>query len=100
MRFYIFIILFLCFQDTSQSQNLLANGGFEDENICSEYKKNCSPEAWICSSLVSNYYFDVSSWAFEGRHFVGLIEGNSQQRSARSFIRSRLLSSLRKGHQY
>jgi hypothetical protein len=29
------------------AQNLLLNGDFEEENICSEYKVNCAPEAWL-----------------------------------------------------
>ncbi|MEI9808652.1 MAG: hypothetical protein WDO16_12770 [Bacteroidota bacterium] len=28
---------------------MLANGDFEEENICTEYKVNCAPEAWIAN---------------------------------------------------
>ena len=40
------------------SQNLLVNPGFEEENICSEYKVNCAPEGWIYSVPSFIYYFN------------------------------------------
>lgn len=82
------------------AQNLVANGGFEDENICAEYKQNCAPEAWINSSLKSYNYFDIGGSAFEGRHFIGVITGNSRIKSVRTFMRTRLLCRLRKDHRY
>jgi outer membrane protein OmpA-like peptidoglycan-associated protein len=86
------------------TQNLLANGGFEDENICIEYDKNCAPEAWIATSLYANYYFDATQQKavkpHGGTHFVGLTAGNLQMKSMRNFVRARLLCGLRTGHQY
>lgn len=45
------ILFGICFFFTSQpfasAQNLLANPGFEDENICTEFLARCAPEAWI-----------------------------------------------------
>jgi outer membrane protein OmpA-like peptidoglycan-associated protein len=102
MKFFL-IILFVC-PLTGQAQNLVANGGFEDENICTEYIKNCAPEAWIATSLFANYYFDATlsraAQAHEGIHFVGLTAGNLVMSGIRNFIRTRLLCALRKGHQY
>lgn len=40
------LILILLFEAGS-AQNLLANPGFEDVNICSEYHSPCAPEAWF-----------------------------------------------------
>lgn len=82
------------------AQNLLMNGGFEEENICSEYSKNCAPEGWISTSLYADYYFDDESNASEGRHFVGLVLPRVEQQVAKHFLRSRLLCGLRKGAQY
>ncbi|HLY69959.1 MAG TPA: hypothetical protein VKR53_09525, partial [Puia sp.] len=82
------------------SQNLLPNGGFEDENICTEYGKNCAPEAWISTSLRANYYFDDKLHAHAGTHFVGLIIGNIAHPGYRSFIRTQLLCRLQQGHYY
>lgn len=93
------LILFLL-PFIASSQNLLPNGGFEDENICTEYGKNCAPEAWIATSLRANYYFDDQPHAHTGTHFVGLIIGNIAHAGYRSFIRTQLLCRLQQGHQY
>jgi len=82
------------------AQNLLMNGGFEEENICMEYEKNCAPEGWISTSLYADYYFDDAPNAFEGKHFTGLILSRKDRPTVRNFLRSRLLCGLRKGAQY
>ncbi|WP_166437066.1 OmpA family protein [Niastella caeni] len=94
----------LSFGYKTHAQNLLVNGGFEEENICTEYFKNCAPEAWIATSLFANYYFDATqkgaAKAHTGTHFVGLTAGSLSMQGIRNFIRARLLCGLRKGHQY
>ncbi|WP_315821648.1 hypothetical protein [Paraflavitalea speifideaquila] len=92
------ILCFACLP--TQSQNLIPNGGFEEENICVEYKHNCAPEAWIANSLWANYYYYTPGKAFEGTHFVGLSAGDAYQRGVHNFIRTRLLCALQPGHQY
>lgn len=92
--------MLLIFVNVIHAQNLVANGGFEDENICTEYKQNCAPEAWINSSLKSYNYFDIEGAAFKGQHFIGVITGNSRINSVRTFMRTRLLCGLRKDHRY
>jgi outer membrane protein OmpA-like peptidoglycan-associated protein len=82
------------------AQNLLMNGGFEEENICHEYAKNCAPEGWISTSLYSDYYFDDKPNAYSGEHFIGLVLANVEKPFLRNFLRSRLLCGLRKGAQY
>lgn len=99
MYYLFFTILFLVCQSGS-AQNLLPNGGFEEENICVEYKHNCAPEAWIANSLYANYYYYTPGQAFEGTHFIGLSAGQAYQEGARNFIRTQLLCGLRPGHQY
>lgn len=76
------------------------NGGFEDENICLEYDKNCAPEGWISTSLFADHYFDDELNAATGRHFTGLILARKERPALRNFLRSRLLCGLRKGAQY
>ncbi|MDB5207260.1 MAG: OmpA family protein [Flavisolibacter sp.] len=76
------------------------NGDFEEENICTEYEKNCAPEGWISTSLYADYYFDDAANAFKNKHFVGLILAPANVPAARNFLRSRLLCGLRKGAQY
>ena len=91
--------LFLIFSLPVWGQNLLMNGNFEEENICTEFIKNCAPEGWISTSLKSDYYFDDGQHAWEGQHFVGMIAITSLPRS-RNYLRSRLLCGLRAGAQY
>lgn len=95
---FVFVLLICCLK--LSAQNLVSNGGFEDENICTEFAKNCAPEAWIATSLNANYYFDDSIHAATGRHFVGLTAGNLNREGVRNFIRTRLLCGLQAGHQY
>ncbi len=94
----LFFYLFISFNLIAQ--NLLMNPGFEDENICTEYEKNCAPEGWISTSLFADYYFDDDVHAYEGKHFTGLILAQTYRPSVRNFLRSRLLCGLRKGSQY
>lgn len=100
----ILILILLSGHSIAYSQNLLPNSGFEDENICIEYTKNCAPEAWIATSLFANYYFDASisgaANAHKGTHYIGLSAGNLTVHNIRNFLRTQLLCSLRKGHQY
>jgi outer membrane protein OmpA-like peptidoglycan-associated protein len=99
MRYTISCILILA-SLSAQPQNLLPNGGFEEENICVEYKHNCAPEAWIANSLWANYYYYTTAKAYEGSHFVGLSAGDAYQRGVHNFIRTRLLCALQPGHRY
>jgi len=94
------VLVLIAAKNSVSAQNLVANGGFEQENICTEYTKNCAPEAWIATSLTSNYYFDDAPSAHEGRHFAGLIAGHLRSPLIRTFLCSRLLCALRKGNRY
>lgn len=99
MKAILIILLSFVYMEAS-TQNLVSNGGFEDENICTEYQKNCAPEAWIATSLYANYYFDDITAAHTGNHFTGLTVGNIRAPGMRNFIRTQLLCGLRKDHQY
>lgn len=96
------LLLLLMFLTPSvpYAQNLLMNGDFEEENICTEYEKNCAPEGWISTSLYADYYFDDDAHAYEGRHFTGLILARKERPAVRNFLRSRLLCGLRKEAKY
>ncbi|MGV3528581.1 MAG: OmpA family protein [Flavisolibacter sp.] len=98
MRFRLLILFFL--PVAAGAQNLLMNGGFEDENICTEYIKNCAPEAWISTSLWSDYYFDDAPRANQGSHFAGLMLAPAAKPRSRNFLCTRLLCGLRKGSTY
>jgi outer membrane protein OmpA-like peptidoglycan-associated protein len=82
------------------AQSLLVNGGFEEENICTEYNVNCAPEGWIYTVPSFNYYFRDAKLAHTGFHFISLIAAHSSREFHRTFVRSRLLCGLRKGKTY
>lgn len=98
MKFFSVILLLLSL--SARSQNLLVNGSFEEENICTEYTRNCAPEAWISTTLTSDYYFEDFRMAHTGTHFTGIMAGSNRNNLKRSFVRSRLLCGLRAGNQY
>jgi outer membrane protein OmpA-like peptidoglycan-associated protein len=98
VKLVLFYILLLPFRGSGQE--LLVNGGFEEENICSEYKVNCAPEAWIYTVPSYFYYFKDRELAHSGEHFVSIIAGHAKKPYYRTFVRSRLLCGLRKDHIY
>lgn len=99
MRFSFFVVALLVFSKVS-AQELLANGNFEDENICTEYHVNCAPAAWISTVNSFNNYFKDPKIAHGGSHCMAVEAGHSKFHFERTFIRSQLLCKLRKGHQY
>src|SRR5690348_12319132 len=96
----LFIGIMLYMHFTGYSQNLVANGSFEDANLCTEYQKYCAPEAWIATSRQADYYFADLSKAYDGYRYVALTAGSISKKGVRNFIRTPLLCGLRKGHQY
>lgn len=96
---YLYLSVLLC-PLLSFSQSLLVNGGFEEENICSEYKVNCAPEAWMYTIPSYNYYYKNSGEAYKGSYFVAFIAGHSMKRYYRTSVRSRLLCRLQQGKTY
>jgi len=93
------IILILSSQ-CAAAQSLLLNGDFEEENICTEYKVNCAPEAWMYTVPSFIYYFKDEKGAYSGKHYVALIAGHAKKAYYRTYIRSRLLCGLHKGSVY
>jgi outer membrane protein OmpA-like peptidoglycan-associated protein len=89
------LIPFFCF-----SQNLILNGGFEEENICIEYKVNCAPEAWLINDDVFNNYFKDPDIAYQGSHCMSIEAGRDRKPYKRTFIRTQLLCGLRNGNRY
>jgi outer membrane protein OmpA-like peptidoglycan-associated protein len=93
-----FLLLLLGLPFSGFGQNLLVNGGFEEVNICSEYKVDCAPEGWMYTIPSSNYYFKDA--AHSGEYCIGVSAASSQQAYYKGFVRSRLLCGLRKGKAY
>lgn len=98
MRQLTVLLLFLPF--FVSAQELLVNGGFEEKNICSEYKVNCAPEGWIYTVPSYSYFFTDPGGAHNGLNYIGLIAAQENKPFYRSFVRSRLLCQLQKGKLY
>jgi outer membrane protein OmpA-like peptidoglycan-associated protein len=99
MKIFSFVLVLL-FQLPARSQDLLANGGFEVENVCTEYHVKCAPEAWICTAPSYYFYFMGPEVAHQGKFFMGIVAGHSTRPYKRTFIRTRLVCSLQKDHHY
>ena len=94
------LIFYICISKFSFSQNLLVNGDFEDENICTEYHVNCSPDGWVATTDAYNNLFQIPGLAHRGQHCVTIAAGNSKKQFCRTYIRTQLLCHLRKGNKY
>jgi outer membrane protein OmpA-like peptidoglycan-associated protein len=73
------------------SQNLIANGSFDDTNICTEFNAPCSPAAWKTTSPYLLEYFD---------HYVGFTIFNTSKVAVRKYLQTKLLCPLIKDQLY
>ena len=99
MRVISTFLLLLTIQ-VANSQELLVNGDFEDENTCTEYRVNCAPEGWVSTANGFSNYMKDGARAYHGRHFMGIDAGSGNIGLRRTFISSQLLCRLRKGNNY
>jgi len=73
---WIFILAIFCLlSNLTYAQNLLVNGSLEDENICTEFHINCSPEGWVSTSDVYQNYIKDPKRAFDGTHCIAFVAG-------------------------
>jgi outer membrane protein OmpA-like peptidoglycan-associated protein len=77
----------------SSAQNLVANGSFEDRNVCTEYHALCAPEAWFFIPESFKAPPKVNSNKAEV-----LISGKGNV--ATNYIYTKLLCRLAKGDEY
>ena len=94
------IITLNLFSSSSFSQSLLLNGNFEEENICTEYRVNCAPEAWLTNDDGYHNYPKDPARAYEGYHCMSLEAGHGKKSYKRTFIRSQLLCGLQRQNKY
>ena len=93
-------LAFLCFSST-HAQNLIANGGFEEINICSEFYAKCAPEAWFHIPLINPVSRANLPPAFSGKLYETFVMENLEGlRNHRFFLYTRLLCPLKAGAQY
>lgn len=98
MRIVLFLLIYFPFE--LSAQNLLVNGSFEDENVCTEFDMNCAPEGWINSAGKIDEYVLKNSKAYTGSHYVMVAAGIKNALTDRTYIRSQLLCHPRKGKSY
>ena len=95
------LLLFSLCVSKIQAQNLLANGGFEDRNICLEYRTGCAPEAWFRVPLSAVTASGGTAGYLMGNRFESIVMENvAHPMLFRSFIYTRLLCSLEPGQLY
>lgn len=99
MKILLSFLISCCVLPVSARQ-LLLNGGFEEENVCTEFNAKCAPEAWISSGSTFNIYFKDRNRAHSGNYCMVIQAGHSNKPYKRTFLRSQLLCGLRKGNRY
>jgi len=72
-------------------QNLIANGSFDDTNMCTEFNAPCSPSAWKTTSPYLLDYFD---------HYIGFTIFNTSKEGVRKYLQTKLLCPLKKDQLY
>ena len=77
------------------SQNLVANGSFEDANTCTESDAECSPEAWKTTAPFLLYYGGDKS-----NKYVGFTVFNTSVPETRLYLQIKLLCPLIKDKLY
>lgn len=99
------IVLYLIVLNQSNnldSQNLIANGDFEDVNTCVEFKAKCAPEAWFRIPPTDvNVNTKKVSRVFEGEFSeIVVIENKKHPKSYRVFLYTMLLCPLIRDQEY
>lgn len=84
-----------------RAQSIVANGSFEDRNICIEFRSGCAPEGWFRFPLQRMSQSSANRAFTKGNYYESLIMDNrSATSSARTYIYTRLLCPLEKGKKY
>jgi outer membrane protein OmpA-like peptidoglycan-associated protein len=92
--FFLFACLTL-FIKSADAQNLLANGGFEELNTCTEMNAKCSPAAWFIVA--------PGEWGMppkEGTHALWFCFDNLNNPLQKTFPYTKLLCPLKAGNAY
>lgn len=101
-QFILFVSILFCILKT-QSQNLFANAGFEDINVCTEYHASCAPEAWYYIRPVTNPLVSarVAPKPLLGSNVLLVPVANVYTpNDQRSYVYTKFTCPLEKGKQY
>lgn len=101
MRPSILILLCLILSDLN-SQELIANGGFEEYNVCTEYDAPCAPEAWFrLPPTEINVKLKKVPRVYEGKYAeLVVVENEKNPVIYRVFLYTQLLCPLIQGQEY
>jgi len=102
MKAVILALLFNLSPFFISAQSLIANGDFEEINICSEFRAKCAPEAWfrIPSTDVTIETKNIQR-VYEGKHSEAIILGNKNHPlKYRVFLYTMLLCPLEANAEY
>ncbi len=101
MRPSILFLLFFTLSDLN-SQELIANGGFENYNICTEYNAPCAPEAWFrLPPTEINVKLKKVPRVYEGKYAeLVVVENEKNPVIYRVFLYTQLLCPLIQGQEY
>lgn len=101
MRQTLLLIYLLFTSKTGNTQSLVANGNFEERNICIEFSSGCAPEGWFRFPMqrMNQSYFNRT---YSKGHFYETVamENRDLPFSSRSYIYTKLLCPLEKGKEY
>jgi outer membrane protein OmpA-like peptidoglycan-associated protein len=95
LKGFTIFLCFCCCQATAQ--NLVANGDFEDENVCTEFRVLCAPEGWFHFPGIANYYVSRNmAKPYSGTKFEMVKMGNIASRSNNlsSYLYTKILCPL------
>jgi outer membrane protein OmpA-like peptidoglycan-associated protein len=94
------LLLLVCMYE-GRAQNLVANGNFDDRNICLEYHTFCAPEAWFRVPLTPvNVSRGTAGFLMGNRYESVVMENIAHPMIFRSFIYTRILCKLDSGKAY
>ncbi len=82
------------------AQELIVNGGFEDENICTEYNQTCSPEGWRNTASLPFGYQHQSVKGYQGVHYLPMVVEDVGVSNFRTYWQTRLKCPMQKGTVY
>lgn len=83
------------------AQNLVANPGFSDINICIEYKAPCEPAAWwrVAPSIAKPLPIYNPNGSANGENYIQ-VESSPVLHRTRNYMQTRLLAPLQAGKSY
>lgn len=101
MRQSLFLIYWLLAAKVGITQSLVANGNFEDRNICIEFSSGCAPEGWFRFPMqkMNQSYFNRPNSKDRFYETVAM-EHREIPFSSRSYIYTKLICPLEKGKEY